>query len=122
MRAMPAGGKGMRDAGFGMRVDGDSVDLVLAETKRGLDRFDKARAVPFRNRDPVLDNLNAGTETFDFFVGIDANDFVVDPDAEITLLLNEIEEGTRLRFRRHRDPESDQHVLAGEFLENVIGD
>ena len=39
------------------------------------------------DRDSILNYLNARTETFNLGVGIDANDFVVDPNPEITLLL-----------------------------------
>ena len=41
------------------------------------------------------------------FVGIDAHDFAVDPDAQITLLLEKVEEIARLRLRRNRNPERD---------------
>src|SRR5437588_6286460 len=100
----------------------NDVDLVLAEAQRGFDRFDEASAIRFGDSDPVLNDLNARTESFDFFLRIDAHDFVVDPDAQITLLLDEIEKDTRFYFRRHCDPESDEHILAGKFLQNVLGD
>src|SRR5205085_11860097 len=98
----------------------DDVDLVFPETQRGLDRFGQTGAVWFRYRNPVLDDLDARTEAFDLFVGINAHDFVVDPDAEITLLLDEIEEGAWLRLWWDRHPKRDQNILPGQFLENVI--
>ena len=98
----------------------DDVDFIFAETECGLDRFDQAGAVCFGNREPVLDDLDARAEAFDFFIGIDPNDFVVDPNTQIALLLDEIEESAWLSFGGHRDPECDQYILAGEILENVI--
>src|SRR5438874_2010092 len=100
----------------------DHVDLVLAKAKSGFDRLDEAGAIRLGNGDAVLDDLDAGAEAFDFFVRIDADNFVVDPDAEIALLLDEIEEGARFCFRRDRDPESDQDILVRELLKNMSRD
>src|SRR5438067_3446243 len=100
----------------------DDVDLVFAETEGGIDRFDETGAVRLGYSEAVLDDLDAGAEAFDFFVRIDADDFVVDPDAEIALLLDEVEERARLCFRRDRDPESDQNILVGELLKNMVRD
>src|SRR5437762_11744600 len=100
----------------------DDVDLVFAETEGGLDRFDEAGTVRLGYGEAILDDLDAGAEAFDFFVRIDADNFVVDPDAEITLLPNEIEEGARFCFRRDRDPESDQEILIGELLKKMVLD
>src|SRR5438045_9770175 len=100
----------------------DDVDLVFPETQRGLNRFDQTGAVWFRYRNPVLNDLDTRTEAFDLFVGIDAHDFGVDPDAEITLLLDEIEEGAWFRLVWDRHPTSDQNILPGQYLEKIIGD
>ena len=42
--------------------------------------------------------------------------------APCVLWLDEIEKGAGLGFRRDGDPESNEDVLAGPFLENMIGD
>src|SRR5438874_9936113 len=58
MRAMPADGKRM----LGVFLNVDDVDLALAETKRGLERFNQTGAVLLVDRDAVLNDLNASAE------------------------------------------------------------
>ncbi len=115
---MPAGGKWMLRS----CVKIDNVDSIFAEAQRGLERFDKARAIFCADHNPILNYLHARTEPFDFLVRIDAHNFFVDPNTQITLLLNEIEEIARLRFCRNADPKCDQDCLAVQFAQNLIGD
>ena len=56
-----------------------------------------------------------------FLLGIDPDNFAVDPDAEVALLLDEIEEVLRLRLWRDRHPECEQNCLAREVAQHVIG-
>ncbi len=85
----------------------------LAETERDFERFRQARVIVVTDRDAVLDDLDAGPEAFDFLVGINADDFAVDPDAEIALLLDELEELACFCFWRNGDPESDEDGFVG---------
>ena len=91
---------------FGIEVD--NVDPVFAETQRGLDRFGEARPIFLTDRDAILNDLHARAEPFDFCFAISADDLAVDPNAQITLLLEEVEEIARLGFRRNGNPEGDQ--------------
>src|SRR5689334_12246097 len=126
MRAMPAGGKGM----FGLRIgpsrtgiycglptcsvfdvfpeQADDVDLPFPKSQRGLDRFGQARSVFFRDRDAVLNDLDTRPQALDLGTAINADYLAVQPNAQITLLLEKFEEFTRLGFGRNSDPESDE--------------
>jgi hypothetical protein len=53
--------------------------------------------------------LNACAQAVDSCIAINANDFAVQPNAQISLLLQKFEEFTRLGFRRNTDPESDEN-------------
>ena len=102
MSAMPAGRKGkffdcglrIADWGF-LPWRAKDIDFALAETKRGLDRFHQAGAIFFADCDAILNDLHADAEPFDFWFGIYAHNFVVDPNAQITLLLEKIEKIAR---------------------------
>ena len=77
----------------------DNVDLCFAETERGFQRLNQTCAILRRDRDSVLNDLNSRAESLDLFqIDIDAHDVVVDPGAEITLLLKEFEKFSRLGF------------------------
>ena len=87
---------------LGFRLKVDNVDFAFAEAKRGLERFNQAHAIFLSDCDPVLDDLDACAQSFDFlWIDIYANDVVVDPNPEITLLLEKLEKLSRLGFRRN---------------------
>ena len=116
---MPACGKRVLGLFFGI----DNVDLSFSEPKRGLQRFDKTRAIFRCDRNPVLNHLNARAEPSDLFgIGIHSHDFVVDPDSEITLLLKELEKFSRFRFCRNGDPKGDKNIFAGAIAQNFVSD
>ena len=87
--------------------DWDHIDLVFAEAEGGFERFDQARTIRLVNLDPILDDRHAATKSFNFIVGIDPNNFVIEPDPQITLLLDEIEELAWFSVSRNCDPERD---------------
>ncbi len=109
MGAMPAGRKRVRFLGFEI----DDIDSVLPETERGLERFDEPGAGFLVDRDPVLNDLDARAEPQVFPVGVGADDFAVEPDPEVALLLEEGEKISRLGLQRHGDPEGDQARASG---------
>ena len=129
MSAMPAGGErkffdcGLRiaDPGF-LPWRANDIDFALAETKRGLDRFHQAGVIFFADRDAILNDLHADAEPFDFWFGIHAHNFVVDPHAQIALLLKKIEEIARLRFDRNRNPKGDENIVASALAQHLVGD
>src|SRR6267143_810557 len=101
----------------------DNVDFAFAEAERGLERFNQARTIFLSDRDPVLDDLDPRAESFDLFgIVIHAHDFVVDPNAEITLLLKKLEKFSRLGFRGNRYPKRDQNIFIGAIAQYFVGD
>ena len=70
----------------------------------------------------MLDDLYPAAQSLEFWVGVDAHNLVVDPYAEITLLLKEIEELTRLGFWRNGDPESDKNRFPGAVVQDLLTD
>src|SRR5260370_17588986 len=88
----------------------DDVYFSFSKSQSCFDSFNQARASFLRNRDSILNDLNARTESFDLFcIDIHAHDFVIDPDAQITLLLKELENLPRLAFDRIGHP---KHTLS----------
>ena len=101
----------------------DDVYFSFSKSQSCFDSFNQARASFLRNRDSILNDLNARTESFDlFWIDIHAHDFVVDPDAQITLLLEELEKLSRLGFGRNCDPKRDQNIFAGAIAQDFVGD
>src|SRR3954464_3880752 len=100
MCAMPAGREWMR--GFVGKID--NVDSAFPETQCGFDGFNQASAIWSADFDAVLDDLNAGAETQFLRIDIDAHDFVIDPNSQIALRLEELEKLFRFRFRRNGNP------------------
>ena len=93
----------------------NDIYFPFPKTQRRFDGFDESRAVFLGDRDAILNDLDTGAESFDFWIGIHAHDLVVDPDAQVTLLLEKIQKLPRLSFWRNRNPERDQNnVLARE--------
>src|ERR1700730_9390755 len=139
MRAMPTGGErhfrlriadgglrrswglGMRRWAFGVFFDRNDIDSVLAESQCGLERLHQTRPILGTDRDAVLNDLHARAESFDLRAGIDTHDLVIDPDAQVALLLQKIEELARRGFYRNGNPECDEHILAGELAQDFIG-
>ncbi len=77
----------------------DDVYFSFSKSQSCFDSFNQARASFLRNRDSILNDLNARAESFDLsWIDIHAHDFVVDPNAEITLLLEKLEKLSRLGF------------------------
>ena len=58
----------------------------------------------------ILNDLYTRTEPFSFWIRVvHAHDFVVDPNAQVALLLEEIEKFPRLRSRGDCNPECDEN-------------
>ena len=83
MGAVPAGGKWK----FLFRFEIDEVDPIFPETERSLDRLDEAGRIFRADRQAILDHLHPRAETKFFRRLIGPDDFAVNPDAKITLLL-----------------------------------
>src|SRR5262245_45427601 len=117
MRAMPAG----RERVLLLLLRIDNVDLSLAEAERGLDRFDDPRAILVGDFDPVLDDLNTRAEPLDLCRIVNAHDFVVDPDAEIPLLLEEFEILARVGLRGNADPKRNKNIFVRAITQHFVG-
>src|SRR5207245_6116177 len=103
--------------------DLDDVDFTFAETERGLERFNQARTIFLVDRDAILNDLNPGAESLDFFrIVIHADDFVVNPNAEISLLLEELEKRSWFGFGRNCHPKCDQHAFISAVAQNCVSD
>ena len=90
-----------------------TIDLTLAKAQRGLDCFDQSRAIFPSDRDAILNDLHTRAEPFGFWIRVvHAHDFVVDPNAQVALLLEEIEKVPRLSSRGDCDPECDKNIFA----------
>ena len=100
----------------------DNVGFAFSKTKRGLERFNQARTVFFCDRGPVLNDLDPRAESLDLRRIVDTHHVVVDPNAEITLLLKEFEKLSRLGFRRNRNPEGDENVFVRAIAHDFRGD
>ena len=100
----------------------NDIDFVFTKTQSCFDCFHESGTIFVADRDPILNHLHACAETLDFFVGIDAHDLVVDPNAQVALLLEKIKERARLRFRGDGNPESNENRLAVQVMQDVIGD
>jgi hypothetical protein len=100
----------------------NDVYLAFAKTQRGFDGFHQTRSAFVADSDTILNDLHAGAEAFDLWLGIHAHNFVVDPHAQIALLLKKIEESAWLSLCRNRNPKRDQHIFAIAVAQNVLGD
>ena len=101
----------------------DNVDFAFAESKRGLERFNQARTIFLVDRDAILNDLNAGAQALDFCrIVIHADDFVVDPNAQISLLLKELEKRSWFGFGRNCHPKCDQHIFISAVAQNFVSD
>src|SRR6185503_11754694 len=106
--AMPAGGEGL----FLLRREIDEIDFAFAKAKGGLERLDEPRAVFVRDCQAILNHLDASVEAEILCLAVDPDDFAVEPDAEIALLLEELKEFVRRGLGRDSDPEGNQHVIS----------
>ena len=118
MRAMPTGGEwhlGFRIGDCGKNIlffllafrfplsgfrNRYNIDFAFAETQSGFDRFYKTGAILWIDCDSVLNDLHPRTQPLDFWIDIDPHNCVIDPNAQITLLLQKLEECARLSFCR----------------------
>src|SRR5215472_2834642 len=105
-----------------VRRNWDHVYFAFSEPKSGLDCFNKSGAILQSDRDSILNDLNTCAEAFDlFWIDIHANDFVVDPNPEVTLLPKKFKKSPRLSFHGNCDPERNQNVFASAVSEHFIG-
>src|ERR1700747_1046761 len=126
MGAMPAGGewhcglvgRDRRARRRGRSAPGNrhDINLTLPKSQRRFDSFDQARTVFLRDRDAILNNLHTRAESLEFLIGIDAYNLVVDPYAEVTLLLKKFEELPRLGFGWNGNPEGDENSYQCAFF------
>ena len=103
----------------------NDIDLAFAESQRGFDRLDQARAIFLADRDAILNDLHARAEPFDFCDRLSTRTICLSIQTrEITLLLEKSKELTRLGFRRNADPESDAGPLwpCEAVAQHLIGD
>ena len=115
--AVPSGGEGVAFVGVGV----DEEDTAFAEAEGGLDGFGQAGFVG--GGDAVLDDVDDGREFFRRgFVG--AENFRVEPDAEVALLLEELEKlgGGALFDVTGADGEGDEEGASGEAGGGIADD
>ena len=124
--------KGIADSGgrvgrvFGVRGDaappGEAITLTLpfAKTQRRFDCLDDSYAVFLTDRDAILDHLYARTEAFNFWIDIHTHHLVVDPNTQVTLLLEKIEKCTRRGFWRDGNPKRDENILSRAVLQYLV--
>src|SRR5262249_53864332 len=97
------------------------IYLTFAKAQGGLDCFDQSCANFLGNSDTILNDLHTRAEPFGFWIRVvHAHDFVVDPNAQISLLLEEIEKLLRLGFRGHCDPECDENLFVDVVTQNLL--
>ena len=88
------------------------MTLILPLPKRSAVSIASTNRVRFSSviGDAILNDLHTRAESFDFWIRVvHAHDFVVDPNAQVALLLEEIEKFPRLRSRGDCDPERDEN-------------
>jgi hypothetical protein len=102
---------------FVVFFDRDDSDAPFAKAQRGLDCFGQSRAIFPSDRDAILNDLHTRAESFSFWIRVvNAHDFVLQPNAQVALLLEEIEKLPRLRFRGDCDPECDEDGCRSVFV------
>src|SRR5437773_5757981 len=73
------------------------------------------------DRDAILNDLHTHAEFFGFWIRVvHAHDFVVHPNAQVALLLEEIEKLPWLRSRGDCDPERDKNIFAEAVAQNLL--
>ena len=107
--AVPTGGERVAFVGFGV----DEKDASFAEAQGGFNGFGQACFV--RGGEAVLNDVNHGRERFGRGL-VDAENFFLEPDAEVALLLEEFEKlgGGAFFDVAGADGESDQEGSSGE--------
>ena len=126
--AVPPGGVG--EALAALRID--EGDALLPEPQGGLDRLGQATEFLTADQQAVLDDLHDGGESLQGCWFVRPVDHSVDPDSQVSLLLQECEEipwSGRLRsgfpffrFAAGGHGEGDQEASAGEGCEKRCGD
>src|SRR5438045_8596705 len=89
------------------------------------DRFDRLKqslAIFSTNRDAILYHLHSCAEPFDFWIDINSHQLLIHPNAQVTLLLEKLEELPRLGVRRNSDPKRDKDVFASTDTHYLIRD
>ena len=103
--------------------DWNHIHLAFAKAQRGLDCLDQTPAIFFSDSDAILNDLHTHAEPLGFWIGfVHSHDLIVDPNPQVSLLLQEIEEPSRLRFRRDRNSERDDNILADAVAQNLLRD
>src|SRR5438874_13553314 len=90
-------------------VELDQRDFALAEPERSLDGLEKTRASFRADSCAILHDGDERGKTFFRWRLVGAHDFSAKKNADITLLLQELEKVARLGFWRHGDAESHEH-------------
>ena len=109
MRAMPAGRVrpfgflrsvfGVRRSAFGVSfAHRHHVDPILPKPQRRLERLNQPRTRLRGNRDSILDHLHPRAQPAHLLIRIRAHHFAIEPDAQIALLLQKLEELPRISF------------------------
>src|SRR5205823_6004150 len=81
------------------------------QAQSGFDRFHQTRPILCIDRDSVLNDLQPHPQPFDFWIDIDPHNCVIDPNAQIPLLLQKLEERAWFRFWGNRHPKGDQSIF-----------
>ena len=121
MGAMPPGRKGEDGSVIGrlwclwcfwcleLGALGDDRELAAPEPQGGLDGLEEPRLIIRRELDAVLDHAHQGRQALDLRRLIGAMGGAVEPDAQVTLRAEELEEIRRLGLGRHRHGEGYEH-------------
>ena len=131
MGAMPAGGEGKLVIGdwrsviswtLGSLRTRNNIDLAFPKAQRGFDRLDQSCAVFLRDRNAILNDLHTRPKSLEFWIDVDAHDFVIDPYPQISLLLKKFEELAWFGFRWNGDPESDKNSFPSTVVQYLATD
>src|SRR3954471_319157 len=129
MRTVPAGGERHLRGTFcsgtlltlALRYR-DDVDPIFSEAKRRLDCFSQSAAGLIGNGDAILDDLDTRSEPLDLLVPIDAHDFSIEKNPEISLLLQKSEKLAHLGLCRDGDPECNEDRFPTLGIDDVRRD
>ena len=131
MGAMPASGERALAIGdwrsvirwtLGSLRPRNNIDLAFPKAQRGFDRLDQSCPVFLRDRNAILNDLHTRPKSLEFWIDVDAHDFVIDPYPQISLLLKKFEELTRFGFRWNGNPESDKNSFRCAVVQYLVTD
>src|SRR6516162_2610425 len=98
-------------------INRDDVNFSFSKSQSRLQRLNQARAIFGSDRDSILNDLNPRPKPFDFFwIGIDPHNFIVDPDSEVTLLLEKFEKLLGIGFGWNGNPKRNENRCRLLFL------